>query len=303
MRAPLPAGGKIELGTGYAGALAPKASPRRQLPRASRGGGGGGGLPTTANHQPSDLTPPRNSKRSKASADKAPGKREGSIGVGGQWPGRGAAPRPRPAGNPGRARPPAGHFRFQRNTRHSRLRGARLPDPRPAGPRQGLGHPPRQRLRCTRAGARPPTPALPGPWQGPALRSAMRRAARRHEGRCPDFGPAGELAGARPSGRACFSPLYRSKLPSAPARTFKPRKSNDESSERTHKLLAPEPQHRCANTDTGDSPAADDELARRAAQLAAVRLDESMPTKAGEFACECWPQPSQSQLPSATKRV
>ena len=118
MRAPLPAGGKIELGTGYAGALAPKASPRRQLPRASRGGGGGWG---GASRQQQPTSIPRTSHHlATASAakskklDKAPGKREEKYRSWRSVAERGALPPdPRPAGGPGRglaskqAEPPA----------------------------------------------------------------------------------------------------------------------------------------------------------------------------------------------------
>ena len=149
MRAPLPAGGKIELGTGYAGALAPKASPRRQLPRASRGGGGGWG---GASRQQQPTSTPRTSHHlATASAakskklDKAPGKREEKYRSWRSVAERGARPPdPRPAGGPGRGLAPqrAKLFASSRNNwRFTTERGALPPDPRPAGgPGRGLAH-------------------------------------------------------------------------------------------------------------------------------------------------------------------
>ena len=148
MRAPLPAGGKIELGTGYAGALAPKASPRRQLPRASRGGGGGWG---GASRQQQPTSIPRTSHHlATASAakskklDKAPGKREEkayrswrSVAERGALP-----PDPRPAGGPGRglASQRAKLFASSRNNwRFTAERGALPPGgKRGAGASMGL---------------------------------------------------------------------------------------------------------------------------------------------------------------------
>ena len=182
MRAPLPAGGKIELGTGYAGALAPKASPRRQLPRASRGGGGGWG---GASRQQQPTSIPRTSHHlATASAakskklDKAPGKREEKYRSWRSVAERGALPPdPRPAGGPGRGLAPqrAKLFASSRNNwRFTAERGALPPDPRPAGgPGRGLGTPPLQRkleVHCER-GALPPDPRpAGGPGRGLALR-------------------------------------------------------------------------------------------------------------------------------------
>ena len=132
MRAPLPAGGKIELGTGYAGALAPKASPRRQLPRASRGGGGGWG---GASRQQQPTSIPRTSHHlATASAakskklDKAPGKREEKYRSWRSVAERGALPPdPRPAGGPGRGLAPqrAKLFASSRNNWRFTARGRR----------------------------------------------------------------------------------------------------------------------------------------------------------------------------------
>ena len=226
MRAPLPAGGKIELGTGYAGALAPKASPRRQLPRASRGGGGGWG---GASRQQQPTSIPRTSHHlATASAAKskkldkgAPGKREEKYRSWRSVAERGALPPdPRPAGGPGRGLAPqrAKLFASSRNNwRFTAERGALPPDPRPAGgPGRGLGTgtPPLQTAEevggALRAGgAAPRPPPRRGPWQGP--------------------GPPGGPASVRCTGQSCLS---------APARTFKPRKSNDESSRKTNAQAA-----------------------------------------------------------------
>ena len=142
--------------------------------------------------------------------------------------GRGALPPdPRPAGGPGRGLAPqrAKLFASSRNNwRFTAERGALPPDPRPAGgPGRGLGTPPLQRkleVHCER-GALPPDPRpAGGPGRGLALR--WQHAPRYRKswrfttsgGRCPPTpAPPGARAGAWPSGRACFSPLYRSKLP------------------------------------------------------------------------------------------
>ena len=192
MRAPLPAGEKIELGTGYAGALAPKASPRRQLPRASRGGGGGWG---GASRQQQPTSIPRTSHHlATASAakskklDKAPGKREEKYRSWRSVAERGALPPdPRPAGGPGRglASQRAKLFASSRNNwRFTAERGALPPDPRPAGgPGRGLGTgtPPLQTAEevggALRAGgAAPRPPPRRGPWQGPCPPVAPRAA-------------------------------------------------------------------------------------------------------------------------------
>ena len=115
MRAPLPAGGKIELGTGYAGALAPKASPRRRLPRASRGGGGGWGgasrqqqptsIPRTSHHFATASAAKSKKQKARQSAWQARGEVSELEVSGRAW---GAAPRPPPRRGPWQGPGPPG---------------------------------------------------------------------------------------------------------------------------------------------------------------------------------------------------